>query len=251
MSLAVTLKRGAAEFNAEAQLLFDRWRKLSGAQRWQAVLGLCVFLIGFYALIIHPVGKNKLETLRYREEKLNIRIKNSGGGGFTPGKQDKNELSMEQANREVAKVEATLNDLKKEQQRLLQRFVALDDLEGLQVLKSALAQLAESGDMEITAIEHIYARKEDRDAPPTQERLLFAGQENPYKRPLLRFKARASYRGLMRFLDGLGDLPYLAAPVWSDIHVNSEKRPKTTGNNLDTSASKPREWLEVEIHLAF
>jgi hypothetical protein len=251
MSLAATLKKGATEMSVQAQQLFDRWRRLSGAQRWQAALGLCVFLIGFYALVIHPAGKNKLETLRYREEKLNMRIKNSGGGGFTPGKQDKNELSLEQANREIARIENTLENLKKEENRLLQRFVALEDLEGLQVLKSALAQLAESGDMEITAIEHIYARKEDRDAPPTKERLLTAGQENPYKRPLLRFKARASYRGLMRFLDGLGDLPYLAAPVWSDIHVNSEKRPKPAGNSLDAGDGRPREWLEVELHLAF
>jgi hypothetical protein len=249
MSLAATLKKGAAEFNAEAQQLFDRWRKLSTRQRWQAVFGLCAFLIVFYALIVYPAGHKKLETLRYREEKLNVRIKNSGGAS-TPSQQDRNELSLEQANRELAKAAADLDSLKKEEQRLLERFVALDDLEGLQVLKSALAQLAETGDMEIAAIEHIYKRREDRDVPPTRELLLAAGQENPYKRPLLRFKARASYRGLMRFLDGLGSLPYLAAPVWSDIHVNSEKRPKNTGKNLDSGASKPREWLEVEIHLA-
>jgi hypothetical protein len=250
MSLAVTLKKGAAEFNAEAQQLFDRWRKLSTQQRSLAVFGLCAFLIVFYALVIYPAGNKKFENLRYREGKLNLRIKNSGGD-FTPSPQSRNELSLEQAERELAKVETTLNDLKKEEQRLLQRFVALDDLEGLQVLKSALAQLAESGDMEITAIEHIYRHRDDRDAPPTKELLLAAGQGNPYKRPLLRFRARASYRGLMRFLDGLGDLPYLAAPVWSDIHVNSEKRPKPTGNSLDAGSNRPREWLEVELHLAF
>ncbi|MDR2624989.1 MAG: hypothetical protein LBC37_01505 [Zoogloeaceae bacterium] len=251
MSFATTLKKNAAKFNTEAQQLFDRWRKLSTRQRSQFVFGLCAFLIVFYTLIIHPAGEKKLENLRYREEKLNVRIKSSSGNIPTPSKQDRNELSLEQANREIARIENTLENLKKEEQRLLQRFVALDNLEGVQVLKSALAQLAESGDMEIIAIEHIYTRREDRNAPPTKERLLAAGQGNPYKRPLLHFRARASYRGLMRFLDGLGDLPYIAAPVWSNIRVNSEKRPKNASNSLDTGSSKPREWLEVELHLAF
>jgi hypothetical protein len=235
------MKRGAREFNGQAQQLFDRWRRLSTRQRTQAIFGLCAFMIVFYALIIYPSGHKKLETLRYREEKLNIRIKNSGRA-FTPGKQEKDELGTEQARREIAKVEATLSGMKTEEKRLLERFVALDDLEGLQVLKSALARLAETGDMEIIAIEHIYAQA-GRDTPPTRELLMAAGQENPYKRPLLRFKARADYRGLMRFLDGLEELPYIAAPVWSDIRIGS-------GKNAPTRANEAAARLEVEIHLA-
>jgi hypothetical protein len=241
--LAASLQKGGRRFNAEAQQLFDRWRKLSPRRRAQAIFALCAFMTIFYTLIIYPAGHNKLETLRYREEKLNVRIKNSSGGSFTPGKQDKDELSLEQANRELAKIKTTLDNLKKEEQRLLARFVALDDLEGLQVLKSALAQLAESGDMEILAIEHIYAR-DGRDATPSREQLLAAGRENPYKRPLLRLKARAGYRGLMRFLAGLSEMPYIAAPVWSDIHT--DKRPANARNNADNLSER----LEVEIHLA-
>ncbi|MDR0674119.1 MAG: hypothetical protein LBF93_10825 [Zoogloeaceae bacterium] len=230
------MKKIAREFNGQAQLLLDRWRKLSTTRRSQAIFGLCAFLIVFYALIIYPAGYRKLETLRYREEKLNVRIKNSGGS-FTPGKQAKDELSTEQARREIARIDVTLEAMKAEEKRFTERFLAPGDLEGLQILKSALAELAESGDMEVIAIEHGNAR-----AAPALKPDAAGDSNNPYKRPLLHFKARTSYRGLMRFLDGLGELPYIAAPVWSDIHIGGERRAKPNDNASAT--------LEVEIRLA-
>ena len=55
-------------------------------------------------------------------------------------------------------------------------------------------------------------------------------------------RARASYRGLMQFLFGLSDLPYVAAPVWSDITIGVERNPKTQ--------VPVRQWLEITIRFA-
>ena len=46
----------------------------------------------------------------------------------------------------------------------------------------------------------------------------------------------------MQFLNGLTALPYIAAPVWSNVSVGMERHPET---KLPT-----RQWLEVEIRFA-
>ena len=81
-----------------------------------------------------------------------------------------------------------------------------------------------------------------KEKPPSAQLLREAAAANPYKRPLLRMRARASYRGLMQFLNGLTALPYIAAPVWSNVSVGMERHPET---KLPT-----RQWLEVEIRFA-
>ena len=54
--------------------------------------------------------------------------------------------------------------------------------------------------------------------------------------------ARASFRGLMQFLDGLSKLPYVAAPVASSVTVVVERNPQTQ--------APIRQWLEVRIKFA-
>jgi hypothetical protein len=222
-------------------------------ERHQLVAALCVLIAVFYGLLVWMPANKKLGTLLYQEQKQTARLR---AGGEVKGTLETLNVGGQDINKtreELAKTLGALAALKDEQARFGRRFLPLDDLESLQALKSELARLAETGDMEVTALEHIYRRPEDSERPPTLELLREASEGNRYRRPLLRLKARASYRGLMQFLDGLAKLSHTAAPVWSDITVKSDRRPPAQDNNIiggggDTGPSK--QWLEVEIRLA-
>jgi hypothetical protein len=228
--------------------LLARWQAQSPSVRNRIATSACVGLTVFYAGLIWPFTHKRLGELEYQQEKQTVRLKSSGKAAAPAAAPDLGGFSPMEARREQQKLGESITMLEAEQQRLDQRFVALDDLESLQALKSELTRLAEAGDMEVQVLEHIYLRKEDRDRPPTVELLQEAAAANPYKRPLLRLKARASYRGLMHFLDGLAGLSHIAAPVWSDIEVNSEKAAPDT--NPLRGGNTPKQWLEVEIRLA-
>ncbi|MDR2260139.1 MAG: hypothetical protein LBE06_04225 [Azoarcus sp.] len=197
----------------------------------------------FYGLLVWYPGNKALGELQYEEQKLKRRKETLGATGVPLRLEN---INIAATQKDLDQVRATLTRQEAELSRLTARFTPLDDLESVQMLKSELARLAESGDMEVIALEHIYRRPDDRDRPPSQELLKDSAQGSPYRRPLLRLKARASYRGLMQFLDGLGALTYIAAPVWSDIQVGVDTRPRDI---LGTS-NAPKQWLEVEIRLA-
>jgi len=228
-----------------------RWRRFSAAERHQIVGATCFLLALCYGLLLWMPGNKQLGELHYKEQKQAARNKSSAKAdaalkGFNFDGQD-----IEATKKELGKARASLAALEGERKRLTARFLPLEDLESLQALKTELTQLAASGDMEITALEHIYVRPEDRDRPPTLELLKTAAEANPYKRPLLRLKARASYRGLMEFLDGLKGLTRVAAPVWSDIQVNAGQAVSTERDGaFGNPATPPKQWLEVEIRFA-
>jgi hypothetical protein len=208
----------------------EQWRATTVTQRSQFVAGLCVIMIAFYGVAIWPAGHNKLQDLLYKESKLKARQKASGkGAAAQPAAGD---LDITRARTELGRAQESLDALQAERTRLSERFIALEDLDGLQSLKSELTRLAEAGGMEIVALEHM-------GGPPTLELLKTASQGNPYKRPLLLLKARVRYHGLLRFLDGLQTLSRTAAPVWSSISVNKEGK---------VSSGPP--LLDVEIRLA-
>jgi hypothetical protein len=233
------------------QHISGRWWRFSSAERHQIVAVVCGFMILCYGLFLWHPGHKKLGDLVYKEQKQNVRKRTSAKGDAALKRFNLDGLDAQVTHRELEKVRETLAGLEAEQARLLERFVPLDDLETLQSLKSELARLAESGDMEVTVLEHIYFQAGDRDRPPTPELLKKASESSPYKRPLLRLRARASYRGLMQFLLGLSSLSRVAAPVWSDISVKVDKARQRGGNQSVFSVSEaPRQWLEVEIHLA-
>ena len=236
-----------------------RWARFSGGERHQIVGAGCFLMALCYGLLLWMPGNKQLGDLIYKEQKQNARARASDKAGEGLKGFSFDGLDLAATREELTRARKSRVALETERERLLGRFVPLEDLETLQSLKSELTRLAESGDMEITALEHIYRRKEDRDRPPTLELLKDASEGNPYKRPLLRLKARASYRGLMEFLDGLSKLSKVAAPVWSDIGVKIEEAdsaqhrrgsvPRNTFGDPGGLGS-PRQWLEVEIHLA-
>lgn len=229
--------------------LQEKFDALSKRERGQWSAALCLFIALVYGLLLWPLGHKSLTDLQYNESKLAKRIKTSGNGNVVKAP-DPNSLGLEQARQELTKAQESLGILDQELVRLDRRFIPLEDLESLQALKSELTRLAEEGDMEIIALEHIYRRPEDRERPPSLELLKEASLANPYKRPLLSLRARASYRGLMQFLDGLQQLSRIAAPVWSHIEVKSDKADKPKRGNDFDSAGTPRQWLEVELRLA-
>ncbi|MDR3086379.1 MAG: hypothetical protein LBU45_00255 [Azoarcus sp.] len=228
------------------------WNRFSPAERHQIVGAACFLIALCYGLLIWMPGNKQLGDLTYKEQKQNARARTSDKAGDALKGFSFDSLDVAATREELTRARKSLAALETERNRLLGRFVPLEDLETLQSLKSELTRLAERGDMEITALEHIYRRKEDRDRPPTLELLKDASEGNPYKRPLLRLKARASYRGLMAFLDGLSKLSKAAAPVWSDIGVKIEDAGKhgSPPGGPGNTFSSPKQWLEVEIHLA-
>jgi hypothetical protein len=188
-------------------------------------------------------------TLIYQEQKQAARLRAAEKSKAALKSFNMDGLDTQATQRELATVRESFEALEAERARVNARFTSLDDLETLQSLKSEHTRLAESGDMEIIALEHIYPQREGRDLPPTPALLKSASEGNRYKRPLLSLRARASYWGLMAFLDGLPALSRIAAPVWSNISV---KVGKTSRGNEDTFgvSEVPKQWLEVEIHLA-
>lgn len=227
----------------------DFWRRFSPAERHQIVGATCFLIAVFYGLLLWYPSQKKLGELLYSEQKQVVRNRAASKGRAELQNFNMDGLNIEATRRELATARGSFEALEAERARLNARFTPLDDLETLQALKSDLTRLAESGDMEITALEHIYRRPEDRDHPPTPELLKSASEGNPYKRPLLRLKARASYWGLLAFLDGLSTLPQIAAPVWSDISVKTGDLNRDRGDVFGI-AQAPRQWLEVEIRLA-
>ncbi|MDR2030695.1 MAG: hypothetical protein LBP86_00170 [Azoarcus sp.] len=238
------------------QQIAGAWNRFSGAERHQLVGATCFVLALFYGLLIWYPSHKHLGELVYKEQKKQrARQASSRGASADLQKFNFDGLNVQATRQELAKVRMSLATLEAERARLLARFVPLDDLETLQALKSELARLAESGDMEVTALEHIYRTPSDRNRPPTPELLKKAGEGNRYKRPLLSLKARASYRGLMAFLDGLPQLSRVATPVWSNIQVRGSARPRETRSHdvlgmSSASGAAPKQWLEVEIRLA-
>ncbi|MDR0672958.1 MAG: hypothetical protein LBF93_04695 [Zoogloeaceae bacterium] len=226
------------------------WGRLTLAERHQLVGAICFLMAFCYGLLIWQPGYTKLNNLIYKEQKQKVRDRVTGKNDAALKNLNLDGLDARVTQRELAKVRETLAALETERERLLARFVPLDDLETLQAMKSGLARLAENGDMEVTALEHIYHSSGGHDRPPTPELLKSESEKSPYKRPLLRLKAKASYWGLMQFLDGLSSSLRVAAPVWSDISVKVEKARSSNSQNVFGAAEAPKQWLEVEIHLA-
>lgn len=220
------------------------WDKRSQKDRNLIAAGIGLLLIIVYAVALYPLAGKRIDKLTYDIAKMSVREKNAAKAENKPyapppalmGK------SPHEAERELLELQRQRDDSANELRLLKGKFVALDDTLAMNTLKSGLTSLAEAGDMEVIAIEHVVLRKEDRDRPPTPDVLQEAAKSNPFRRPLVEMRARASFRGLMQFLDGLHQLPYVAAPVASSIVVAVERDPQTQ--------APIRQWLEVRIRFA-
>lgn len=221
-----------------------RWEKLSGKERniWTAVVALG--LLGLYGGLVWPLTQQRIDKLDYDLQKMSVRAKSAAKTEARPAEPPPglSGKSPRDAEIELASLKEQLASVSAELKTLRGRFVPVDDSLSMNVLKSGLTGLAESGDMEVTAIEHVYVRPEHKERVPTPQMLKEAAEANPFKRPLIELHARASFRGLMQFLDGLHQLPFVAAPVESHIEVEADLDPKTRVTS--------RQWLNVRIRFA-
>lgn len=221
------------------------WEQRSGKERNLIVVGLGLALVVVYAVALYPLATRRADKLAYDLEKMAVRNKNADKAAAAPFVPPPNLAGVNpaQAERELQELQRQMEDTANELRTLRGQFVPLDDSLAINALKSGLTALAEAGDMEVTAIEHVIPRRaEDKDAPPTLQLLQEAAQANPFKRPMVVMRARASFRGLMQFLDGLHQLPYVAAPVASSVAVAVERPTQTK--------APVRQWLEVRIQFA-
>lgn len=220
------------------------WEKLPAKDRNLRIAAVGFLMIGLYAVLLWPQTDQRIAKLAYDLEKMAVREKSVAKSEAKPLVPPPNLGGKNQrdAELELSALKIQLDEVTLELRGLNARFVPLDDSLAMNALKSGLTSLAETGDMEVMAIEHVYTRSEDKDKPPTPQMLQDAAKGNPFKRPLLVLHARASFRGLMQFLDGLNQLPYVAAPVGSDIEVEVERHPQTK--------APVRQWLDVRIKFA-
>ena len=225
----------------------ERWKawtaKKPGEKNLHVVIAGIV-ATAIYFVAIHPLAAKQIDKIRYDMEKQKAREKVSSKqqGKAPPPPLAFGGKSLKDAEKELETLRARLDETRAAVQALNAAFVPLDDTLAMNALKTGLTSLAEAGDMEVLAVEHIYLRPEDKDRPPTPQLIADAARSTPFQRPLLLMRARASYRGLMQFLFGLTELPYVASPVWSDISVGVERHPETK--------LPVRQWLEVKIRFA-
>lgn len=229
-----------------ARSLAEHWKAWTAKKPGEKNLHVVVAGIvatAIYFVAIAPLAGKQIDKIRYDMEKQKAREKSSVRLDKAPppplafgGK------SLKDAEKELETLRARLDETRAAVQSLNAAFVPLEDTLAMNALKTGLTSLAEAGDMEVLAVEHIYARPDDKDRPPTPQLIAEAARSNPFQRPLLLLRARASYGGLMQFLFGLAELPYVASPVWSDIAVGVERHPETK--------QPVRQWLEVTIRFA-
>jgi hypothetical protein len=236
-----------AAFHAIQQQLLRRravWQKLPSTEKNTYTAVAAAVCVALYFALLWPSAHTRLSKLEYDLEKQAVRNKAAAKQQATPAT-----LAPSLGGRNPGEARRELDDLKRQLEhitaevaRLNAAFVPIDDSLAMNVLKTGLTSLAEAGDMEVLALEHVYLHSEDKDRSPTPEMVRKAAQANPFKRPLIVMHARASFRGLMQFLDGLARLPYVAAPVSSEISVQVERHPETQ--------AIIRQWLDVQIKFA-
>lgn len=216
------------------------WRALPEADRRRAPWLLAVLLVAAtlltHALVTLPaLGKASQDLTRLRgrsqQSKAAPKLAPPRWTGKSPAALQREVNGLQQ---ELERQGARLSELQP-------RFASLNDLEASRSLYAALTQLAQRSDLDIQVLEQKGLKREERDLPPTVARLNQLAQANPYKRPLVRLEARASYRGLMQFLDGLQGLPFQVSPVWLSVQVRTDA----------AAAGRPRQqWLDLAVDLS-
>lgn len=221
--------------------LLTRWEAMPAGERKRVPMVSALLLLGafavFHAFVTMPrlyKAETDLNRLRGRAEQMRASAKK-------PAAPRRSARSPAALARDLAEIEASLAREDKRLQALRMRFADLGNLAEHQQLRLGLSDLANNSDIEVIRIETLGIRREEQARAPTVERLLTTAEHNPSKRPLLRLQARASYRGLMQFLDGLSGLPHVASPVKVKVEVKTDA-------TEDTAAT--RQWLEVDLELA-
>ncbi|MFT3822167.1 MAG: hypothetical protein QM750_31875 [Rubrivivax sp.] len=217
----------------------ERWQRLSPADRRRVPLVLGILLVAgvllAHALLTLPARTKATQDLS-RVRGRTQQVKNAPKA---PPPRWTGRLPAA-LGREVAGLKAELERQRARLDDLAPRFAPVDDLEANRQLQEALTRLADDSGLDLELLETRGLKKEERALAPTVQRQMQLAQANPYKRPLVRLQARASYRGLMQFLGGLQGLPYTVSPVWLSLEAKTDA----------PAGGRPRlQWLQVTMDL--
>jgi len=219
----------------------ERWTNLPAAERNRALLAAALLALGAYAGFHAFVTMPELIKARGDLTRLQGRARNLDRVPAAASKPRASRRLPVQLQQDLAALEAELAAQRTRLATLQGRFARLDHLADHQAQRLALTELANAADIEVIKLESKGVRREDQRLAPTPERLKAMAEHNVFRRPLLRLEARASYRGLMEFLDGLAGLPHVVSPVWLRIDVKTDA--------TDTTPAT-RQWLELAVDLA-
>jgi hypothetical protein len=221
--------------------LKTRWQSVPAADRRRYFLVSGMFLAGLLALFHGLVTSPALTKAQDDLSRIKGRASQLGKQVVAPPVPRLSGKSPGLLAKEVKGLEGQLNIQRARLVEFEPRFASLDDMAAQEQLRLELTALASRADLELLKLEQKGIRKEEKDLAPSPERLRALAEANPYKRPLLRFEARASYRGLMQFLDGLATLSYTVSPAWISVEVKTDAK----------EGQAPRQqWLEVALDLA-
>ncbi len=210
-----------------------KWHKRTRTQQNQYLI---CFFVACFAISFLLVAVCKKQTNRMQQEiaaiqaqDVNVRLSAEIPAGVT-----------------VAELSTSLNvlrtateNVKKREVAIRQKMAPRGDLDAHQKLKVAISQLASNSDMLLDKMTDVGLSASEAETLASEQRWNKLAQ-NSIKRPLLHFEARASYQGLMQFLEGLNKLPYLVAPLHFDIQVKLQ-------NDDDGML---RQWLSVTMVLS-
>lgn len=223
------------------------WKNLPRRQQNVLIAVFAALLAGWFFLVETPRIEKKLRALAAQ-----IDIREKGRRASQPAQKPAapagDPVLLARERRELeARVPALAERVKKKEARL----APLDDPAAQQRLQLALAKLAQGSDVEMESLrlidEETRRGARDESLVPTVERLRGV-LGNEFRRPLYLFKARASYRGLMQVLDGLGRLEHAVVPVNLAVTVQAELAPHKEGAR---ERQIRRQWLDVQLILAF
>lgn len=219
--------------------LLTRWQGLPEAERRRVPL-----VLGMLALAGALAGHAMLTMpARLKADQDHARQSQRAAAGKKAPKQAAPRWAGKSAGTLRREVQGLKDELANQRARLADlepRFASLAQVGPSRDLFEALTGLAAGADMELDSLEQQGLKREERELPPSTARLAGLAAASPYQRPMVRLKARASYRGLMQFLDGLAGLPHTVAPVWVSIEVATDA----------ANGGRPRlQWLNVEMDL--
>jgi hypothetical protein len=209
------------------------WKRLGRSQQNQLLLLFCACLLGGYGVWFSGLHKTITDT-ENRISRLQNRIETRAADLPQP-------QSSATTERQIADLQAQLELDQRTLERLLQRFVPLDNAQQQQTLRRELSTLASGLGMRVIKLESALRRSNKVAEAPDPG--AHAHIDRHYGRPLLLLEVWGTYFALQTLLDELDTLSYTVAPV--NLQVSADE-PKMTARQ----AMEVPQLLRIEMVLA-
>lgn len=209
------------------------WHKFSRSQQNQLLILFCALMLAGYALWYVKVYKE----INFNERMISRR-EDRMAKHAAPVPEPKGKVVTD---RQLKEAETKKAEEERNLRRLLQRFVALDDVQARQVLQRELSELSSGLGMRVIKLEGALRRSVRENEVPDFEKVPDADVR--YGRPLIIFEAWGSYFALQTMLDELDSLSYLVSPV--NIRITADEPRMTARQAVET-----QQLLRIEMVLA-